>query len=287
MRRTGSVVLVMLLVLTPGIQAQEAQVLMRTPVELELIHHINSKYSPVGTKVWLRVAEDVIQDGQVVIAEGAWAEGVIQSAEKSKSLGRAGAMSFELRTVAAIDGSSLPLDGTAGASGRQRTGATVGMIVGFGVLGLFSKGRMAYAIKGTLYTGYIAADRTVSLGTRSSDVESDVEVVTANASIKPPRYELKIEKGKKLKPIEITVAMPAGVTARKMALAAIDRLNLPEPVEPISSGGGSQYRMILDGWSVVQFCGGGRSELVVQGEATDGRLLEAAVSLDLLVKKKR
>ena len=156
MRTFPTAVCVVLLLVTFGGSTLLAEEIVTIPagtkVELELIHHLNSKYCPTGSAVQLRVSEDVLHDGQVVIRKGTLVTGKIEEAIKSKAMGRAGSMHFTVKRLEAVDGSLVPLDATIITKGRKRTGATVGMVVAFGLPGLFSKGRMAFEEKGTIYT---------------------------------------------------------------------------------------------------------------------------------------
>lgn len=271
--------LLVLLLLSVPVLAESKSLLMRTPVELELVHHVTSKYSPTGTRVWLRVVDDVKVDGEIVVAEGTWAEGVVSDAEKAKSLGRGGSMAFDIRTVVAVDGTYIPLEGTIGSEGRQRSGATVGMVVGFGLLGLFAKGRYAYAMKGSYYTAYVAADREVKPGSAHAEkTQPEPAVGAATARVKPGKYVLQIEKGKKSKPIDITFDKPA-----KWTITAIDDMELPRPIQPIR-GVGSNVT-VFDGWDIVQYSNGGQVNLTLSGDSSVGRQ-EAEASFELVIKRK-
>ena len=261
-----------------------------TEVELKLIHHLNSKYSPTGSTVHLRVSEDVLHDGQVVIREGTPVTGKIEEASKSKAMGRAGSLHFTVKRLEAVDGSLVPLDATIISKGRKRTGATVGMVVAFGLPGLFSKGRMAFAEKGTIYSASLLLDSEVDVSaggdTRGPEVAAAAHGATISSLGGP--LTLKIEKGKKLDPIRFRVApsddyKTEDLNLKSLHLVQVDDLVLPEPVK-VKSVSGNEVG--FDGWSIMQYCDEGDSTLHFRGKLRDDSSFGAETKTALTIKKK-
>lgn len=261
-----------------------------TEVELELLHHLNSKYCPTGSAVYLRVSEDVLQDGQVVIRKGTRVTGKIEEASKSKTMGRAGSLNFTVQRLEAVDGSLVAVDATIMSKGRKRAGATVGMVVAFGLPGLFSKGRMAFAEKGTVYSASLALDREVDLAAGGDTAGTAVAAVGHGARITclDAPLTLKIEKGKKLEPIRFRVTptddyRTEDLNLESLQLVQVDDLVLPKPVSVDSVSGNE---VSFDGWSIMQFCDEGNSTLHFRGKLHDNTAFGAETKTALTIMKK-
>lgn len=128
-----------ILVLATRLAASDGEVLlpMHQEVSLELAHHVTSAYNAQGSPVFFRVAEDVLAEGQVVLRTGQVVKGTVGATKKGRSFGRSGSIDLSVRSLEAIDGSLVPLDGELEWKGRTRTGATIGGVVALGVLGGF------------------------------------------------------------------------------------------------------------------------------------------------------
>jgi hypothetical protein len=260
-------------------------------VELELLHHLNSKYCPVGTEVFLRVSEDFVQDGRVLIREGTPVTGTIREAAKSKAMGRAGSMNISVKRLQAVDGTLIPLEAEISSQGRKRTGATVGMVFAFGLPGLFSKGRMAYAEKGTVYSASVSIDREIDPTSFDEKIrppeveEADYEAKITNLS---PDVTLAIEKGKKLDPMRFRIRAPEGfdladLDLLSLALVQVDELVLPDPVAVSEVSGAS---VVFEPWSVMQYCDAGDATLHFRGNLRDGSSFGATSRIRMTIKKK-
>jgi len=276
----------------PAAAASGATIPAGAEIQLELLHHVNSKYSPVDSQVFFRVSEDFVQDGRVLIRKGTPVTGTVRAAAKSKSMGRAGAMNLSVKTLRAVDGTLVPLDAEMISTGRKRTGATVGMVLAFGLPGLFSKGRMAYAEKGSVYSATVSVDcevdpTAIDETTRPPEV-GDADHRAMMTSLEP-EVLLAIEKGKKLKPIEFRIQPPQGfelshLEPRSLALVQAEETVLPQPVEVAMVTGDT---VTFDAWPVMQYCGEGDTELHFRGKLRDGSSFSATSQVRMTIKKKQ
>lgn len=284
--------LIGLLVAAGSARAQEEVTIpMGTEIKLALLHHVNSKYSPPGTKVYFRVTDDVKVADTVVIPAGTVAVGKVTEATKSKSLGRAGNMAVEVKTVKALDGTLIPLDIDLSAKGRSRTGATVGMVIGFGLPGLFTKGRMAYFEKGDVFTANVTVDRKVGSGPETAPpAEAPSPALALKLVAMDDDVKLKIEKGKKLDPVDFRVDSAAAgpavgdIDVSTVALYKVADVMVPETVGALDV---VHDRLRFDGWPLMKYLDVGDNHVEFRGSLKDGTPFAASGSLRMVVVKKK
>lgn len=94
---------------TAPLKAEMVVLKSGTPIALELMSSIQSNNVKSGQIVDFRVINDVKVDDKVVIPAGSIAKGQIVSAKKNGLLGTAGEVSVTLKSVAAVDGTVVPL----------------------------------------------------------------------------------------------------------------------------------------------------------------------------------
>lgn len=117
-----------------------------TPVELMVIREVNSRTAKAGDRVVLRVNAPVSIDGRIVIPEGATAIAEVESVVPTKAAGGSGQLGIRLRYVETAWG-EVPLAGSKQAAGSDNTSGVALGVLGFGVLGLLTKGHNA-SLKG-------------------------------------------------------------------------------------------------------------------------------------------
>lgn len=262
---------------------------MGTPVEVELLHHVTSEYSPPGSKVYLGVTEDVTQDGALLIRAATVVVGTVEQAQKSKAMGRGGSLSISARGVEAVDATLVPLDAELEVGGRTRTGATVGMVVAFGLPGLFTKGRMAFLEKGTVFRAFVLTDREVDpTSARPLEGAASPAEHLSSLEVRPKQVKLAIEKGKKLPSPELIVHPPGDLSLQQLdlhslRLLAVDGTTIPEEIEPRVV---STDRVIFDGWSLLKYCHDGANSIELLGNLRDGSRVSVQGTLTVKIKKK-
>lgn len=134
-----------------------------TEIRLRLLTPASSATARPEDPLRFTVIEDVKADGITVIKKGAEGRGRIQDVKKSGSFGRSGKMSFSIDSVAAIDGSSLPIRSSRDLKGDARVGTTVAAVALVGVFGGFVKGKNIEAPAGTEYTVFTDGVRQIRL----------------------------------------------------------------------------------------------------------------------------
>jgi hypothetical protein len=287
----------------PLVGAGESPVTLEkgTPVQLRWLHHLHSKYNPIGSEAFLEVADDVIVDGRVVIPKGRTVRGRVRGATRSRTMGRAGSISFSAKSIVAVDGTEVLLSSRFTAHGRDRAESVGRMSAAFGLAGLLAKGRMAYLEKASRFTATVSEDQEIGAAfVQSQEPLHGSTVVPTSGVVKGGTRTLAIEKGRTLAPIHVLVEAPAQPRLRRddlreMSLIRVNDVELPEPVKAVSvdhytrdkdRDGFVEYDVTFDGWNVLRYCGDGRSELVFRGPLQDGSTLETSAVLHLSIKKK-
>lgn len=78
-----------------------------TLVKIKLVTPLNTETSKVGDKVKFQAAEDVIYNGQLIIAAGAPGEGVVTKVKGAQNFGRNGEIDVNFQQIQAFDGTTI------------------------------------------------------------------------------------------------------------------------------------------------------------------------------------
>lgn len=124
------------------------------PVQLMVLHEVNSRQVKPGDRFPLRVNAPVIVDGVVAVPVGASAWGEVVAASGTGIAGGKGHLSMRLVRLDAPTG-PIALTGMAGTEGKANTAGVVMGMLAFGLGGLLIKGGNATLKAGDLVTGYI------------------------------------------------------------------------------------------------------------------------------------
>lgn len=268
---------------------------MGQPIPLELAHHLNSAQNPPGSVVFLRVSEDVVVRNRVVVKKGAWANGTVGETKKSKSFGRAGAMTIRLRSLRAVDGSIVPLEGDFKFRGEGQGGGSLTTGILFGVVGGFLvKGKVASLPKAAELTAYVAADRDVEFLVEDERVVPD-EIEYFVATVEPQRSILRFDfsRRKEFPEVVFRVEPPEGyrlsdLNRRSIHVASVQGEVLPEAVEMLrpnyrarDENRKGKMDAFFPAWPVVSFCDLDKCEVGLRGELYDGEKWLATTSFVL------
>jgi hypothetical protein len=117
---------------------------------------VNSRTAHAGDRFKLRVNAPVIVDGKTAIAIGTSAVAEVIAVSGTGAAGGRGQLSIRLLYLETQWG-QLPITGTKGTEGDSNTGGVVLGVLGFGLLGLLTKGNNASLKGGDIIRGYIAA----------------------------------------------------------------------------------------------------------------------------------
>jgi hypothetical protein len=264
-------------------------------VSLILQHHVNSGYTPAGSKVYFRVAHDVIVGDQVLVAKDSLVTGQMAQATERGMVGRAGTMLVSVDNVTAVDGTRVPVDADLSKQGRSRSGATVGWTIFWGLPGLVTKGVNPYMLRGDVVQAIvtsataidpaapIAAPAPVELGPEYPVKEHRWAGQHANGV-----KEIDIERKKNLETIAFKLALPPGMPELDKVLwslrvAQVDGVSVPEDIKTFSVVDGAAF---FDAWSIARYCNDGTTSLLLVGTDADGRPFHARRDLTVEIRKK-
>jgi hypothetical protein len=146
--------------------AEPAKVTLKegTDVNLKLAQALSSKTAATGDSVELVLDQDLIVANSVVAKKGSRAVATVSNAKKAGMAGKGGELNLRLEYLKAGD-TRVKLRGVQAKNGDNKTGATVGLVVAFGVLGFMKHGKQAEVKEGTPVKAYIDEDvQVASLG---------------------------------------------------------------------------------------------------------------------------
>lgn len=129
---------------------------MGYPVSLELLTEINAATMVVGQAIDLQVRFPIKYNGETIIHQGAYAEGVVTEVHLPRSFGRPGSITIEAHTVQTSDHQLIHLQGQPlHFSGKSRQGKAIGVSVtaGFGSLALATPAGLTLALVGVFIKG--------------------------------------------------------------------------------------------------------------------------------------
>ena len=142
-------------------------------VIVETLYPISSADFKVNSTIAFSVARPVVVDDALIIPRGTIARAKIVRVRKAGSFGRAGALTFEMERIIAIDGTKIPVQLTAAAEGDNRTGmmaagaaATTALI-------------FPYTAPAALVWGFKKGDDAVVRGSKqfAAVIRNEIEVV--------------------------------------------------------------------------------------------------------------
>ena len=100
-----------------------------TPMKLRLLNKLDSHTAKNGDEIPFDVVNDVVVGGVTVLRRGSSVTGVVTQAEGSKTMGRAGKLSFTINDIKLRNGGKVPVRAFSRTSGENRTGEMVGMMI--------------------------------------------------------------------------------------------------------------------------------------------------------------
>jgi hypothetical protein len=265
-------------------------------VELELQHHVNSSYIPAGAPIYFRVAKDVVIDGHILIRAGTLVTGKMDEAQDRGMVGKSGSMKLGVHTVKAVDGTDIPIDADLSKQGRNRAGATVAWILFWGPAGLITHGVNPYLERGTSITGSVITEMAVDPSKNSAETDAvatiaapiPITIVKEKFASGSSPFKFNIEKDKDLKTVSFDVQVPDQLadpetSLKSLELVAIDGVPVPAAVHVKSATAKS---VTFDGWSIVQYCRSGVTDLKFRGVSPSGQIVEGDYQMRIVVIKK-
>lgn len=111
-----------------------------TKLEVELVKEMNSKTAKEGQDVDIRLVNNLIVNGVVVIPKGTLGKAYVYKARSAGGLGRSGELQIAGREFTTINGVKVPLKQGIGGKGKTDGGAAAVAVAVSLVGGLFMKG---------------------------------------------------------------------------------------------------------------------------------------------------
>ena len=96
-----------------------------TPMKLRLLNKLDSHTAKNGDEIPFAIENDVVVGGVTVLRRGTPATGVVTQAESSKTMGRAGKLSFTINAIELQNRSKVPVRAFSRTSGENRTGEMI------------------------------------------------------------------------------------------------------------------------------------------------------------------
>jgi hypothetical protein len=115
---------------------------------------LSSKNASEGQRVAMKVDENVLVNGVLVIAKGTPVRAEVNEAKSSGMFGKAGKLTLRIESTTAVDGQKVPLTGSPKAAGKSRAGTMVAVTLLVSPAGVFLKGKNATYPAGTRMTVY-------------------------------------------------------------------------------------------------------------------------------------
>jgi hypothetical protein len=126
---------------TPNSESNTRKIMLErnTPVSLKLVQvvHSNDVTAKEGKIVDLEVRVDVVKEGEVLIATGAFAEGYIHSVNRERLFGKDATIEVRAKNVQTVDGQRAILFGGSllGDASSKRKGLAWTLFLGLSILG--------------------------------------------------------------------------------------------------------------------------------------------------------
>lgn len=269
------------------------RLLSGTPVRLELQHHITSAYTPPGTTIWFRVAEDVMAGNAVAIAMGTPVTGRMLRTEDRALLGTSGSMDFRIDFVAAVDGQQIRVIASESREGRDRGNALAGWTIFWGLPGLLTRGVHGWLERGAQVEALVLHDRRIA---PMEPVPAEAEPAPVAAALgrilghrfsgsRADPFRLDFERDKPLGTVTFEIEPPPDLGLGLAELGALRLLAIDGVViaEPVAARSASELGVTFDSWSILRYCRQGKNVLRFQGASASGELVgfEYLMSVDI------
>ena len=176
-----------------GSALQEGQ-----PVILLTEQFLKSGETQTGSTIRFRVDRDVLlPDGRVLVAAGAQASGEVIKSEPHGLFGQAGELNFAIRSVQAVDGTSVPLRALKNAEGDSIMAPVIVGAVLITPLVLLFNGPNVEIPASTAFTAFV--DKTTAISKpQTSRLDANALKIPRSVSVLSPAEGARIEKSDKV-----------------------------------------------------------------------------------------
>jgi hypothetical protein len=132
-----------------------------TPLTVALDQDLSSDGVNDGQQVPFHLVSDYSEFGHVLISQGTPVMGTVQHVARRSAGGKPGAVTLQVTSVRAVDGTKIPLRGTTKQVGKARQGQAAALGVLTLGIGATKKGLNANIASGTQFTVFTDTKRTV------------------------------------------------------------------------------------------------------------------------------
>ena len=137
------------------------------PIKLRLLNKLDSHTAKEGDGIPFDVVNDVVVNGVTVLRRGSTATGVVIQAKASKTMGRAGKLSFAVNDIKLRNGSKTPVRAFSRTSGENRTVEMIALMAEMPIASapffLLIHGTNTTFPRGTEITAFVNGDRRLDL----------------------------------------------------------------------------------------------------------------------------
>lgn len=226
-----------------------------TVVKIKLLENITSGYSKAGDEIAFEVAEDVLQNNRKLISAGTSLNGVLRHTGQGNIDGIGGKLDIVIPSVAAVDGSAVPLFGQLFAHGRDNSTNNSAQVAGMGLFGLLAaKKSQAFLLAPNLFEVKSRSAVWIIPSSAKSPKSANANAValpTLEATIKKPTI-FKPESSKKL--ADIALQVPPEGKWENIELVKIGDIPLKKTVPSKSENAGEEnVEFIFSAWEIVRY----------------------------------
>ena len=147
--------------ISSGVKRGDLYIPSGTQISLSLVDPVSSKKSKKGTSFRLKVMENLMVNGVVVIPKDQQVVGYVIDAHGNRLFGGGGKLVMNIPSIDTINGVKVPvngyIDGHGGGDGGAVAVAAVASLLG----GLFMKGKNIYYEPGQVFTVTVATDTDI------------------------------------------------------------------------------------------------------------------------------
>jgi len=138
-----------------------------TPMKLRLLNKLDSHTAKNGDQIPFDVVNDVVVGGVTVLRRGSPVTGVVTQAVSSKTMGRAGKLSFTINDIQLRNGGKVPVRAFNRTSGENRAGEMVALMLDMPMVSapffLLIHGTNTTFPRGTEITAFVNGDLRLNL----------------------------------------------------------------------------------------------------------------------------
>lgn len=142
--------------------AQQLVIPMGTSIIVVTVVELSSENSQAGDAVYLAVPNDVVINGTTVISAGATVLAEVSMVQKSSMIGIPGKLSISIKSVQAVDGTTIILSGNKTVVGNDSTTKSI-ILTLFCLFGLLIHGGPATIPAGTHIQANVAATAQLNI----------------------------------------------------------------------------------------------------------------------------